>query len=450
MALFQASLSGDLSGWSEAALGTDVNCRDGEGLTPLHWACIGGHAAAARTLVAAGADVEAADAFGWRPVHEAAKAGHADVVALLAALGARRDSVSLEGYSALHVACANGCRDVVAALLLGGCDAAFLNLRDGTGEGASALHRAAFAGCLDVVALLVEAGADVNAAGAKGTSALAYARQQADGRIAAYLVEAGATDAEPAFVPYFGEYVDLLTTAATPAGRYVPLAPVVTSCRRISGSPWTSHDALTFAPAFGDPVTVDVFTLEGSGALNAALVLEADAVVARESGSIAASNRGGFHSRRGIFDGNACEAFSRLRDACDAAVSAAASRASPGGGGPPAGKVAHAWLNSNGEHHYNAVHSHAPAAMSGAYYARSPDQIDGPDHGRIAFRFDASDARPDAVGEYATLPPTPGLLLLFPGDLAHAVFPNRPSAPDAPGRVSFSFNVPAAGLHSGD
>ena len=50
------------------AAGTDVNVKDEDGWTPLHWVAPVGSKVVAELLIAAGADVNAQDEDGWTPL----------------------------------------------------------------------------------------------------------------------------------------------------------------------------------------------------------------------------------------------------------------------------------------------------------------------------------------------------------------------------------------------
>lgn len=78
--------------------------RNAMGVTPLHSAVAGDHAAVARLLVERGADVNASQQGGWTPLHSAAANGNADLVDYLLAKGAERDAVQDEGRTAADLA----------------------------------------------------------------------------------------------------------------------------------------------------------------------------------------------------------------------------------------------------------------------------------------------------------------------------------------------------------
>ena len=71
-------------------LGADVDARDVNDFTPLHWAAMNnGEPAIIRALGSAGADVEAHDfTNGWTPLHLAAVGQNPDIVDALLEAGA--------------------------------------------------------------------------------------------------------------------------------------------------------------------------------------------------------------------------------------------------------------------------------------------------------------------------------------------------------------------------
>jgi ankyrin repeat protein len=71
--------------------GTEINCRDEGGRTPLHWAVIGGSSEAAAFLIAHGADLEARGDDGQTPLEIAFDRGDNEIVDLLLQAGAELD-----------------------------------------------------------------------------------------------------------------------------------------------------------------------------------------------------------------------------------------------------------------------------------------------------------------------------------------------------------------------
>jgi len=65
------------------ANGADVNAKDDRGRTPLHWAAYDGRNEIAELLITAGADVNAKDGGGDTPLDWAIKYNHPEIAALL-------------------------------------------------------------------------------------------------------------------------------------------------------------------------------------------------------------------------------------------------------------------------------------------------------------------------------------------------------------------------------
>jgi hypothetical protein len=91
-------------GWAliAANAAADVNERDDDQMTPLHWAVLANHAEAAKALIAAGANVNAVDKHGFTPLHYAVTVdfGNADTVKALVAAGADRSIKTKDGKTA--------------------------------------------------------------------------------------------------------------------------------------------------------------------------------------------------------------------------------------------------------------------------------------------------------------------------------------------------------------
>jgi ankyrin repeat protein len=59
------------------SVGADVNAKDVNGWTPLHWACMKGHVTVVIELMEHGADIEVTTiTLGWMPLHLACLKGH--------------------------------------------------------------------------------------------------------------------------------------------------------------------------------------------------------------------------------------------------------------------------------------------------------------------------------------------------------------------------------------
>lgn len=109
------------------AAGALVDERDGQGHTPLLWACfragVADYVPVIKTLVGAGADIEAAEIGpnAWNCLMLAVQSGSRPAVETLLALGAAVNA-SMEGMTALMVAARRGDTPMARLLLRAGAD----------------------------------------------------------------------------------------------------------------------------------------------------------------------------------------------------------------------------------------------------------------------------------------------------------------------------------------
>jgi uncharacterized protein len=139
--------------------GADVDSRQADGATALHWAAYHGDAGLAELLLGAGADVSAANRNGSTPMWLAASEGNAAMIATLLEGGADANEALPLGRRPLMMAARAGKVDAVRVLLDQGAD---LNASESE-RGTTALMQAADQGHAAVTALLIEYGADVAA-----------------------------------------------------------------------------------------------------------------------------------------------------------------------------------------------------------------------------------------------------------------------------------------------
>ena len=203
--------------------GADVDAANDLGVTPLWAACENGSPAMVETLLGAGADPNVPLPFGETPLMTAARAGNADVVGRLLDAGADVDAATAEGaygaQTALMWAVAQRHPPVVEVLLAHGADvharsttftetvktiSTYANyglqcvprdecyITEVPSGGFTPLLFAARVGDAASARLLVAAGADVNEAAPDGASALAVAALSGNGAVGALLLESGA------------------------------------------------------------------------------------------------------------------------------------------------------------------------------------------------------------------------------------------------------------------
>ena len=178
---FKRAGAGDVTRCLEA--GGDVNGRNEEGETPLHWAAKrNGKRDVMAALLKAGADPNARNEKGSTPLHWAADSGSpAGLTALLKA-GADPNARDVWGYTPLHRAAGFSINPaLVAALIEAGADPKARNVWD-----SSPLHWAAKKnGNPAVLAALLKAGADPKARNKRGYTPLRYAAMRKRNRAVA-------------------------------------------------------------------------------------------------------------------------------------------------------------------------------------------------------------------------------------------------------------------------
>src|SRR5688572_9901450 len=102
--------------------GADVNLRQADGATALHWAAYYGDAGLALLLLEAGADASAANREGSTPMWLAASQGDTSMISALLDAGADANEKLPLGRRPLMLAARSGHVDAVRALLARGAD----------------------------------------------------------------------------------------------------------------------------------------------------------------------------------------------------------------------------------------------------------------------------------------------------------------------------------------
>ena len=190
--------------------GADANAANELGATPLWLACVSGGGALVERLLDAGANPNAALSSGETVLMSAARAGNADAVGLLLAHSADANvAEGSRGQTALMWAVAQQHADVARMLVEHGADvharsAVWHQLENTAGNtnssgdfemahgGSTPLLFAARQGDVETARVLLATGADVNDTAAAGTSALVVAVHSGHGALAMYLLEEGA------------------------------------------------------------------------------------------------------------------------------------------------------------------------------------------------------------------------------------------------------------------
>lgn len=151
----------------------DLDARNGEGRTPLHFAAEKGRSDTLMALLEHGADENALDGRGQAPIHVATDFGHVAIAIALLASGAdvnRRWGSAKE--SALEMAARKGRVEVLREMIAYGAD---VNASDSTGY--TPLHAAATDNEPGAIDALVEAGANVEALEKESRTPLHHASQ---------------------------------------------------------------------------------------------------------------------------------------------------------------------------------------------------------------------------------------------------------------------------------
>jgi ankyrin repeat protein len=168
------------------ARGADVNARQVDGMTALHWAVYHDDVVLTQLLVKAGADVDAVNRYGVPPLSIACMNGSTKAVEMLLDGGADPQTTLPGGETALMTASRTGRIGPVRALLSRDAD---VNTREHNDQ--SALMWAAAEGNLTVTDALIKAGADFRTPLDSGFTPLFFAVREGRTDAALRLLEAG-------------------------------------------------------------------------------------------------------------------------------------------------------------------------------------------------------------------------------------------------------------------
>ena len=169
--------------------GADVNCKNNDGDTPLHYASAYGHTEIVKLLLEHGADVDAKNNYGSTPLYGASEKGYTEIVKLLLEYGADVNVKDKYGNTPLDWASSYGHTEIVKLLFENGAD---VNVKDN--DGSTALAFASYNGRTEIVKLLLEHGAEVNTKDKYGWTALYCASRKGHTEIVNLLKQYGATE----------------------------------------------------------------------------------------------------------------------------------------------------------------------------------------------------------------------------------------------------------------
>ena len=110
--------------------GANVNVREKDGQTPLHYAAYLNNINIAKLLIDSGADVNVQDEDGWAPLRWAVRAENFDLVKLLIENGADVNVQDKDGCAPLHSAAFWDSVDIIKLLIENGVDP-FIKNKDG-------------------------------------------------------------------------------------------------------------------------------------------------------------------------------------------------------------------------------------------------------------------------------------------------------------------------------
>ncbi|KAM9782469.1 receptor-interacting serine/threonine-protein kinase 4 [Syngnathus typhle] len=168
--------------------GAAINETDGQGRTPAHVACQHGQENVVRVLLSRGADVRIKGKDNWTALHFAAWQGHLGIVKLLIKqAGADVNGQTTDGRTPLHLACQRGHYRVARILIELKADIHMKTLELNT-----PLHVAAETSHTSTSRLLIKHHADIHAENSQGFTPLHLASQRGHLATVKMLIEEGA------------------------------------------------------------------------------------------------------------------------------------------------------------------------------------------------------------------------------------------------------------------
>ncbi|CAG8466770.1 4170_t:CDS:2, partial [Scutellospora calospora] len=166
----------------------EVNSKNGNGKTALHWAAKKGYTSIAETLLKYKAQVDTPDNDRCTSLFYAAKAGHDEVINILINHGADINHVDKNGKTALHEAASYGHQNIIKILLEKNA-----NINAVSNNNWTLLHFAATAGHVEVIKTLLEQKCKINTTDKDSKTALDLAAENKHVEAVKYLLKAEAS-----------------------------------------------------------------------------------------------------------------------------------------------------------------------------------------------------------------------------------------------------------------
>ncbi|ORX40351.1 ankyrin [Piromyces finnis] len=165
----------------------EINNKDKDGYTFLHYACKKGCENIVKYLIDRGANVNATDMNNWTPLHYACEKGYENIVKYLIDKGADINIQNKDRCTPLHFACDRGNEEIVKYLI----ENEKIDVNSQDDNGWTPLHHACYQGNEEIVKYLIEKGADVNTKSKYGNIIIHFAcqAQKENVNLVKYLIE---------------------------------------------------------------------------------------------------------------------------------------------------------------------------------------------------------------------------------------------------------------------
>lgn len=153
-------------------LGADINQKNKQSWSLLHFAAVRGKTECATILIANGIEIDPRTSAQKTPLHYTADRGFLELTKLMVENGAKLNQRDAEGWTPLHYAAEKDRVDVATFLLSKGAKVDVLSILGGT-----PLHEAAASSSPEMINLLLKNGANKNIKATNGKTPLDYAIQ---------------------------------------------------------------------------------------------------------------------------------------------------------------------------------------------------------------------------------------------------------------------------------